>query len=72
MEEHMVAAGRHHGGVVIRVCDSVKLLLVPSSVRDVIPTPDLRIGTGSARSETRPDRGRLPLMAVGPLSRSAI
>jgi hypothetical protein len=41
-------------------------------VRDVIPTPDLRIGTGSARSETRPDRGRLPLMAVGPLSRSAI
>jgi hypothetical protein len=42
------------------------------SVRDVIPTPDLRIGTGSARSEARPDRGRLPLMAVGPLSRSAI
>jgi hypothetical protein len=41
-------------------------------VRDVIPTPDLRIGTGSARSETCPDRGRLPLMAVGPLSRSAI
>jgi phenylalanyl-tRNA synthetase beta subunit len=41
-------------------------------VRDVIPTPDLRIGTGSARSETRPDRGRLPLMAVGPLSCSAI
>jgi hypothetical protein len=43
-----------------------------SVVRDVISTPDLGIGTGSARSETRPDRGRLLLMAVGPLSRSAI
>jgi hypothetical protein len=41
-------------------------------VRDVIPTPDRDRISGSARFETRPDRGRLPLMAVGPLSRSAI
>jgi hypothetical protein len=57
-------------------CHTTSAIVTSSStvpdVRDVIPTPDLRIGTGSARSETRPARGRLPLMAVGPLSRSAI
>jgi hypothetical protein len=30
-----------------------------------------RISGSVSRSETRPDRGRLPCMAVGPLSRSA-
>jgi hypothetical protein len=45
-------------------------------VRDVISpaagSPDRDRITGSARSESRPDRGRLPFVAVGPPSRSAI
>jgi hypothetical protein len=46
------------------------------SVRDVISpaagSSDRDRISGSARSESRPDRGRLPFVAVAPPSRSAI
>jgi hypothetical protein len=46
------------------------------TVRDVISphtgSPDRDRISGSARSETRPDRGRLPFVAVGLPSRSVI
>jgi hypothetical protein len=72
----LIIKGTWKNGVIININCGIYINAKVVPVRDVISpaagSPDRDRISGSARSESRPDRGRLPFVAVDPPSRSAI